>query len=66
MTPCSSRQKPAAKLDMDKLAKDVENYPDGYYWERAKWLNVGNSRSIMVLNGSRSATKKSVAPSQSE
>ncbi len=41
IVPCSTRQKPATKLDMDKLTKAVEDYPDDYQWERAKRLHVG-------------------------
>lgn len=39
--PCISRDKPATKVDMNLLREDIENYPDGYQWERAKRLNVG-------------------------
>ena len=35
-----TRDKPATKLDMDALAKDVEVAPDDYQWERAKRLGV--------------------------
>ncbi len=38
--PCLRRNKPATKLDMDRLAKDVQRAPDDYQWERAKRLNV--------------------------
>lgn len=41
ITPCTTRQKPATKLDMNKLKQDVEEHPDDYQWERAKRLNVG-------------------------
>ena len=40
MAPCLSRNKPATKLDMDALAKDVESAPDDYQWERARRLTV--------------------------
>ena len=40
MEPCTTRKKPATKLDMDKLAKDVESSPDDYQWEGAKRLGV--------------------------
>ena len=38
--PCTTRNKPATKLDMEKLAQDVENAPDDYQWERAQRLGV--------------------------
>ena len=38
--PCTTRNKPATKLNMDKLAQDVEQAPDDYQWERAKRLGV--------------------------
>ena len=40
MEPCITRDKPATKLNMDQLAKDVELNPDDYQWERAKRLGV--------------------------
>ena len=40
MEPCTTRNKPATKLDMEKLAKDVELAADDYQWERAKRLGV--------------------------
>lgn len=35
-----TRNKPATKIDMEALKKDVEAYPDAYQYERAKRLNV--------------------------
>ena len=40
MTPCMTRDKPATRLDMAQLAKDVEQAPDAYQWERAQRLGV--------------------------
>ena len=42
MKPCTTRNKPATKLDMNALAKDVRSAPDDYQWERAKRLGVAN------------------------
>lgn len=36
-----TRQKPATKIDMEKLKPDVEKYPDAYQYERAQRLGVG-------------------------
>ena len=66
IVPCSTRQKQATKLDMDKLAKDVENYPDDYQWERAKRLNVGQPAIHYGLKRLKISYKKSVDPPQSE
>ncbi len=35
-----TRNKPATKIDMEALKKDVEAYPDAYQYEHAKRLNV--------------------------
>jgi len=40
MAPCVTRNKPATKLDMEALAKDVASAPDDFQWERAKRLGV--------------------------
>ena len=38
--PCVQRNKPATKIDMKKLKKDVKQNPDRYQWERAKDFGV--------------------------
>ena len=38
--PCMTRDKPATRLAMAQLAKDIEMAPDAYQWERAKRLGV--------------------------
>ena len=40
MEPCTTRNKPSTKLDMEALANDVKLAPDDYQWERAKRLGV--------------------------
>lgn len=35
-----TRDKPATKIDMEKLKTDVERYPDAYQYERAPRLGV--------------------------
>lgn len=40
ITPCTHRQKPATKVDMQALENDIELSPDDYQWERAKRLGV--------------------------
>jgi len=41
LEPSQTREKPATKVDMDVLLKDIEENPDDYQWERAKRLSVG-------------------------
>lgn len=38
--PCVTRNKPATKIDMEALLKDVEENPDSYQWERAEKFGV--------------------------
>ncbi len=38
--PKSTRNKPATKIDMEALARDVLEHPDAYQYERAKRLGV--------------------------
>jgi len=60
ITPVTTRQRPAIKLDMDKLQKDVEENPDDYQWERAKRLNVGQPTIHYALKRLNISYKKSV------
>ena len=36
----STRNKPATKIDMEALKRDIELYPDAYQYERAERLSV--------------------------
>ncbi|SFJ07174.1 transposase [Nitrosomonas sp. Nm34] len=38
--PKTTRNKPATKINMERLAQNVKNYPDAYQYERAKRLGV--------------------------
>ena len=58
ITPCTTRQKPATKLDMDILKQDVEAHPDDYQWERAKRLNVGQPAIHYALKRLKISYKK--------
>ena len=40
IAPCTHRQKPATKVDMDALKKEIASSPDDYQWERAKRLGI--------------------------
>lgn len=62
---CLTRNKPAMKIDMEALAKDVELYPDAYQYERAARFNVsqrgiGNAlKRLKISNKKKSGTSKS-------
>jgi len=64
MAPCMTRDKPATKLDMDKLAKDVELAPDAYQWERAKRLGVAERTIGYGLQRLRISYKKNAQTSK--
>jgi len=38
--PQTTRHKPATKIDLEALARDVERYPEAYQYERAQRLGV--------------------------
>ena len=40
LEPCTKRNKPATKVDMEKLAQHVKNHPDAYLRERAQVFGV--------------------------
>jgi transposase len=48
--PKKKRNKPATKIDMDALKKDVEANPDSYQYERAARFNVSKTgiRSALI------------------
>ena len=64
--PCLRRNKPATKLDMDRLAKDVQRAPDDYQWERAKRLNVSQRTIGYGLKRLGMTYKKNARTPQSE
>ncbi len=45
----TTRNKPATKIDMEELKKDVEKCPDAYLDERAKTFNVSASGIFYAL-----------------
>ena len=40
IAPCVTRNKPATKIDMDRLAQHVDKYPDAYLRERGEVFGV--------------------------
>lgn len=63
--PCMTRNKPATKIDMAALAKDVEDSPDDYQWERAQRLGVAQRTVGYALKRLSISIKKNAATSQS-
>jgi len=49
LEPKKRRNKPATKIDMEALKKDVEYYPDSYQYERAERLGVSRSGIYWAL-----------------
>ena len=64
MAPCMTRDKPATRLDMAQLAKDVELAPDAYQWERAKRLGVAERTIGYGLQRLKLSYKKNAQTSQ--
>lgn len=49
LEPKKTRNKPATKINMDTLKKDVEEHPDSYQYERAERLGVSQSGIYWAL-----------------
>jgi len=64
--PCTTRNKPATKLDMEALAQDVKKAPDDYQWERAKRLGVAERTIGYGLQRLGISHKKNAQTPQSE
>ena len=47
--PCITRNKPATKIDMQALQKDIGKNPDAYQWERAEAFGVTQSTIFYAL-----------------
>ncbi|UOY08504.1 IS630 transposase-related protein [Muricauda sp. SCSIO 64092] len=64
MDPKTKRNKPATKVDMKALAKDVKDNPDLYQYERARKFGVGQSAIFYALRRLKIGYKKNAVPSQ--
>lgn len=62
----NTRNKPATKIDMEKLKEDVEKYPDAYQYERAKRFGVSQTGICAALKRLGISRKKNVLTSASE
>ena len=49
IAPRVKRNKPAAKIDMEALSKDVRTYPDAYQYERAERFGVSQKGVFEAL-----------------
>jgi transposase len=61
----TTRHKPATKIDMDALKKDVETYPDAYQYERAGRLGVSEGCVFHALKRLGVSYKKNPQSPQS-
>ena len=60
LEPCATRNRPAIKVNMDALEKDIEDFPDDYQWERAKRLNVTQPGIHYALKRLKISVKKTL------
>jgi transposase len=65
LEPCTTRNKPATKIDMDALACDVKRHPDAYQYERAQRLGVSESCVQAALKRLKISHKKNTKASKS-
>ncbi len=63
--PQKTRNKPATKIDMEALKKDIEAYPDAYQYERAERLGVSKVCIWYALKRLKVTYKKNSQASQS-
>lgn len=63
--PQKKRNKPATKIDMGALKKDVEHYPDSYQYERAARFKVSKTGIRSALIRLKLSYKKNMESSQS-
>lgn len=63
--PKMSRNKPATKIDMDQLKKDIITYPDSYYYERATRLGVSKNGIYWAMKRLGVTYKKNTESSKS-
>ena len=66
LEPKTTRNKPATKIDMHSLVKDVEQYPDAYQFERAKRLGVSKPGIAHALKRLNISYKKNSTSSQNQ
>jgi transposase len=65
LEPKKTRNKPATKIDMEGLKKDIEDYPDSYQYERAERLGSSQSGIYWALKRLNMTYKKNTDSSKS-
>jgi transposase len=65
LEPKTTRNKPATKIDMAALQRDVKRYPDKYQYERAREFGVTQGAIWFALRRLDVSYKKNSVPSQS-
>jgi len=65
LEPCRTRNKPATKIDMDRLALDVSQEPDAYQHERAERFRCSQRGICEALKRLKISRKKNVLSSES-
>lgn len=63
--PTLKRNKPATKIDMEALKRDVAQYPDAYQHERAQRLGASQKGIFAALKRLGISHKKNASASQS-
>ena len=66
LEPCRTRSKPATKIDMKLLARDVGLYPDAYQYERAERFGCGRRGIGEALKRLKISRKKNSFASEGE
>jgi len=64
LDPKKTRERPAIKIDMQALAKDVEEHPDAYQYERAEKFGVSPWGIGLALRRLKVSYKKNSESSQ--
>lgn len=64
LEPKTKRNKPATKIDMDALRKDVQRHPDKFQYERAKDFGVTQGAIWFALKRMNISYKKNSVASQ--
>lgn len=63
--PKTTRNKPATKIDMEALKRDIEQYPDAYQYERAQKFGVTSTGIWHALKRLGVTYKKNLRSSKS-
>jgi transposase len=64
ITPKTTRQKPATKIDMDALRADIQKYPDKFQYERAQDFGVTQGAIWFALKRLNISYKKNSVSSK--